>query len=774
MIRPIHAKYENARRLSAFLAVMMLLLGGTALAAPQTPDTRPAISARDSLRSFTPNTNSTFSIHKAGGPVQIDGQLTEPVWRTATRIDNFSEVSPGDNTEPAVRTEALFTYDDDNFYVAFICHDVSARAIRASICDRDNIFQDDCAGVILDTFLDRQNAYEFIVNAHGIQGDLRRNFNNEDSSFDTVWESAAHINDAGWTAEMAIPFRSIRFPDTREQEWGIHVLRIRPRDSREQHSWLPVDRDDSCFMCQAGTMRGITGVNTGKNLEILPYTIASQSGSLNDGDDPHSGFDNQDIDIDGGLGIKYGITPNLTMDVTYNPDFSQIESDAAQVDVNTTFALFFQEKRPFFLEGADIFDSNIDVIYTRSINDPLAAAKLTGKIGKYTIGYIFAADEHSPLIVPFEDWSEIALAGESTVNILRIKRDLLSDSNVGLLFSDRRVSGGSNSVLGLDGTIRFLENYRVQGQALYSYTEEPDDPELSADFADTTFGKDGNTSVFDGETFDGTALSLRFARNARHWEFTLGYDDLSPSFRADNGIVTRNNYRFGSFWTGLTFRPDNAVLDVIQPQFNYGIKNNYDGAFKDTWYSPSVWVRFKKQITLFASYVWSEERFKDVLVEGISRFEGEIDINTLNTVSGGAHARVGRSVARSEDPPLLGVERTYDVWTTFKPTPRLMLDATYTFAKMLERPDGPELYRGYIARTRFTYQFTRRLFLRLVTQYNDFNDQVEIDPLLSYKINPFTVFFVGSSHRLENFGGDVDYRQTERQFFVKFQYLFRI
>jgi hypothetical protein len=753
---------------------------GAAAALAGAEDQATGLTQADSLVSegdYSPNTKLDVLVPKTSERPRIDGHLDEAMWMHAARLDNFCEISPGDNTEPTCRTEALFAYDDENFYMGFICYDDSPDQIRASMSDRDDIFRDDFVGVMVDTFGDKQNAYELFINPYGIQGDLRRTQNDEDSSFDTIWESRGHINSKGWIAEAAIPFRSLRFPDNYEQEWLLHVLRIRPRNSREQYSWAPLDRDEACLFCQAGTFKGMEGVNSGRNFEILPYAIANQSGSLLDEEDPTLGFRNGDAGGEGGVGVKYGITPNLTLDFTYNPDFSQVESDAAQVDVNTTFALFFPERRPFFLEGREIFNTR-NLVYTRSVNDPVMAAKLTGKMGKFTVGYILGRDDNSPFIVPFEDNSEIALGGKSVSNILRVKRDILSDSYIGLIATDRRLADGSNSLVVADGDVRFLENYRLSGQLGFSDTKEPNDPTLSSDFADTTFGYNGNTTVFDGESFRGSTLHLELDRDARHLNFEFYYNDISPTFRANNGFITNNNCRSGGFWSGVLFRPTHPVFEMIQPQFNYGREYNYDNEFKDTWTSPSIWIQFKKQTNMWMGYLVSKERFKGVLLDGIERFECNIHSNASEFVQGGMYGKVGRSIARGEEPPILGHERYFEAWGTIKPSSRLKSNFTYIYAKMMETDSGPNIYKGYILRNRLSYQFSRRLFLRLVTQYNDFSKRFEVDPLVSYKINPFTVFYAGSTHDVEKFNGDefgdLGYKQTNRQFFAKIQYLFRI
>jgi hypothetical protein len=233
-------------------------------------------SANPPTTPFAPNTTLQFDIPKLATAIRVDGRLDDPAWQHATRLSNFVEVDPGDNTPPAVNTVALLAYDDSHLYVGFHCYDSDPSAIRANITDRDRMFGDDWAGIMIDTFRDQQNAYEFFVNPRGIQGDLRRTINNEDSSYDTVWYSSGRITEDGWTAEFAIPFRSVRFPDADVQQWGIHLLRTRPRESRVQMSWAPLSRDENCLFCQAGVMGGIEGVNQGRNFEILPYALASQ------------------------------------------------------------------------------------------------------------------------------------------------------------------------------------------------------------------------------------------------------------------------------------------------------------------------------------------------------------------------------------------------------------------------------------------------------------------------------------------------------------------
>jgi hypothetical protein len=741
-----------------------------------------------SSAAYRPNTTLRFDIPRLAQAITIDGRLDEPHWQTATKLSGFLEIEPGDNCRPKAETEAMLAYDGENLYIGFVCHDDRPSAIRANVTDRDAMFGDDFAGVMIDTFRDEQNGYEFFVNPRGIQGDLRRNFNNEDASYDAVWYSGGQVTETGWTAEIALPFRSIRFPDQDMQSWGIHVFRNRPRESREQMSWAPISRDNNCFFCQAGTMSGIAGVNHGRNLEVLPYVLASQEGDLGGTDDASFDWSNDDPAGEAGFGVKYGVTPNHTLDFAYNPDFSQIESDATQIDANRTFALFYPEKRPFFLEGADMFMSTMDVVYTRSINDPELAGKFTGKSGPNAVAFMAAWDETSPYIIPFEEQS-LATAGTNTYSsILRLKRDVLTESYVGLVATDRREADGdgSNTTFGGDTRIRFNENFNVTAQVMGSYTHESDDSALSADFPDIRFGdQDQYDSFFNGESFAGFASEVDLVRSGRHYNANVFYDDYSPTFRAETGFITQNNYRLLGFWNGYQLQLDqNPVFERIEPQLEAGRKYNYAGEFKDTWLMPSIWLRMKGQTLFWTGYLWSEEEFAGTLVAGIERWQWDIDTAFSKYFSAGMYGNLGHSVVRDRDDPRLGDEWSYGGYLNTKPQSQIRFDVTYDAFSLNELDGGSPIYDTFVTRAKLTYQFTSKLFFRVIGEYVDDVEALAVDPLLSYKINPFTVFFLGSSHSFGNFEDDPatvpieiaepGFKQTERLFFVKFQYLFRV
>ncbi len=374
-------------------------------AVAQTADDPPHARGHPSATaSFEPLIQPVVNAEPASGEITLDGELDEPAWKHAIVVTRFSELWPGDRTEPPIDMEARLTYDDKNLYVAFKVYDDPSR-IRRTLADRDNIWQDDYVAILIDTYGDNSWAYFLASNALGVQGDSRIvNGGDEDESFNIVYDTEAKITDFGYQVEMSIPFRSLRFPDGERRSWNVNFWVTHPRDSRRQYTWAAIDRNNSCMLCQSGQISGFENISPGKNFEFLPALVGGQSAALLDGDNPNSGFEASAINVEPSLGIKYAFNSNLIADATLNPDFSQVEADVAQIDVNEPFALFFPERRPFFQEGSDLYETPIQVVYTRSINAPAVAGKLTGRFGRTGAGYLGAEDSDSPIVLPFEEF----------------------------------------------------------------------------------------------------------------------------------------------------------------------------------------------------------------------------------------------------------------------------------------------------------------------------------------------------------------------------------
>jgi hypothetical protein len=719
-----------------------------------------------------PHVRPTLEIRRAPGPIVLDGNLDDPGWVGAAKADGFTEFNPGDRIPPPVRTEVLVTYDDRRLYIAFIAHGDPA-AIRATFTDRDRIFDDDFVGVLLDTYGDASWAYFLMVNPLGIQGDERFTNDGEDDGFDVVYESEGRITETGYQVEMAIPFASLRFPQRPEQVWRINFIRNYPRSTRHQLSWAALNRDDPCTLCQSGTLRGITGVRPGGQLELLPALVASQSGARVDPNDSRSEFDNRGVEADASIGIRYPFSSGWTAELTINPDFSQVESDAAQIDVNTTFALSYPERRPFFQEGSDLFDTRFNAVYTRSINDPVVAAKLTGRMGRTSVAYIGARDERSAIVLPFEERSAILEGGRSTSNILRIRRNFGNDSYVAGLLTDRRLEGGgSGTVVGADGQIRLGGPYRIDWQVLASHTAEADAPGISESIAGITFDGGRHTAALDGESYWGRAAHAALRRSARLWSFAVEYQEASPTFRADNGFETRNAFREIELETELDFYKVNPFIDEVRVGIEAVRGWNFDGVRKEDEIRPDLFVRLKGQTYVYLSHIFETERFRGVDLRGMRRWEAEVGSDFSRLVSLGISATRGDEIARTLETPRIGTGTGISAWATLKPTQRLEVSPSYSY-EALDLGDGTELYAGYIVRTRVSYQFTREFFLRLVGQFDDFDGALDVEPLLMYRMNPFSILYLGSTHGFRKPDGPGRLTQADRQFFLKLQYLFR-
>jgi len=730
---------------------------------------------------FTPNVLPVLSIRPTASDIVIDGVVSDQAWNFAAQALNFSEIFPGDRAEPPIGIKAYMTYDASNLYVAFKIKDDPAQ-IRANLSDRDDFLgQDDFVGLILDTNQDGQSLYFIAVNPLGVQGDTRISVNNEDEGFDLIYDAEARITDTGYEVEMAIPFKSLRFPNSDIQQWRANFLITRPRTSRSQYSWSAIDRDNPCWTCQIGMIRGIQGVSNGRNLEILPALTGGSTSQLRDANAPTRRLDHGRISLNPSIHVKYGLTSQLTADFTVNPDFSQIEADAAQIDVNSTFALSYDERRPFFQEGAELFMTNIRTVYTRSINEPIVAGKLTGRWGNTDIAYIGARDETSPLLMPFEESSRLLSAGRSVSNILRIKQNLPGNSYIGALLTDRRLDiGGAGSTIGIDGQLRFLGNYRLSAQVVASLTTEANNEALSKQAGEITFGSQGHTAALDGETFGGLASSLNLSREGRYWGFRTGYSQSTPTFRADNGFVRQNSVRRIFIWQGATLYPKKVIplIDRIRPGIAVGRRWNYDGLHKNDFFAPSIRLQMKAQTNFQARYTFERERFAGRLFEGVQQLRLNAFSNFSEYASLSAQVSTGRDIGRFLANPVLGNSLNVFVSGTIRPNQHLSLQPRLSYSRLRNRTTGENYFSGYIARARIGYQFSRRFFSRTVAQYNDFNKSLDIDLLISYKLNAFTAVHLGSTHDLDQFERVRDdaskyFRERNRQIFFKVQYLVR-
>lgn len=710
-----------------------------------------------------------LKVEPAASKIAVDGVLDEAAWKSAATMELKYETRPAENTPAPVRTEIFITYDEGHFYMAFRAHDPDPSQIRAHLSDRDTAFSDDFVGIVLDPFNDERRAFEFFVNPLGVQMDLFQDDvgGNEDESWDAIWDTAGKIHEGGYDVEIAIPWSSLRFPRTEgDQTWGFDALRFYPRDVRHRISSQPLDRNVTCYICQSSKMTGFSGVTPGLNVEIDPTVTAGRTDQRPEGDlDLPLG--EGDVETDLGLTARWGITPGLTLNATVNPDFSQVEADAAQLDVNTQFALFFPEKRPFFLEGADFFRSPFDVVFTRNVADPAWGGKLTGKQGKNGVGVFVARDEQTNLILPGSNGSEVTtLDMETTDAVLRYRRDLGSSSALGTLLTVREgVDGYFNRVGGFDGLYRLNGSNSFRAQYLRAQTEYP-------------------VSLAGGlpkGTLEDDALWLSWDHNSRNWTAYGRYEDVGRDFRADMGFMPRVDYNFLLAGLRRIWYPEGR-WNRVSAGGDWDRREDQRGQL------------LEEEIEFFADFQGPRQSYIEVDAGQRERF---FNGRTFDEVFGSVYAEADLSGDLYASLFVRGGDEIDFVNTQagevlqIEPSVRFNLGVhlrtrlSHAYQR-LDVEDGT-LFTANLTQLSAVWQWNVRTFVRAIVQYTDVErtpelyitqrpqdvesntEQLFTQLLFSYKLNPQTVFFLGYS---DNSVADarVDLTRQDRTFFLKLGY----
>lgn len=711
-------------------------------------------------------------ITRAQGTIKVDAVLDDAGWAGAERITSFIEFDPREGAEPPVRTEVMLKYDDENVYVAFIAHDSTPGSIRATLQPRDRFWgTDDWVGVMLNPHGDASVAYFFAANPLGVQGDMQMTTSSEDESIDFIYKTEGKITAEGYIVEMAIPFHSLRVPKQDVHKWGVMLTRNYPRSSRHRIFWPSLSKNNSCQLCQLAQLDGIDNVASGGNLELLPAVVLSRAGQLESFDNPDS-FKNQSVTGDASLTVNYTLRPGWVASATVNPDFSQVESDAAQIDVNTTFALFYPERRPFFQKGMDLFQTPFTAFYSRSINAPIAASKMTGRAGNTSIGYILARDDHTPFIVPFADETGIVEAGKSTTNVVRLQHNF-GGSKIGGLVTDRRVDGGgSNTTLGTDLVYRFNDMYSMQAHVVMTHTNEPNDSLMSAQLPDLRFGRDNQyTAAFDGESFTGLAGFVWAGRNAKAWSWNALYLGITPTYRADAGFEPQNDYHRATVYTQYSLYPNKHGIERVTGSLWGGGFWKFYGEPQRAVIQPGFSIVLPRQTEIYLNAAVQNETFRGVEFAGLRDYSVGFNSSPSQLLRFGLNAGTGRRIARSLNVPEMANGSNVHLWAAITPMPQLVIEPSVSY-EQLDRQSGEEIFSGFVAYTRANYQVSRELQMRVLLQYNDFNKNLDVEPLVAYQLNPFTIFYVGATY------GAADMTThglvgTDRQYFMKFQYLIR-
>lgn len=557
------------------------------------------------------------TIPKLASPVVIDGRPDEEAWKTAAVFKDFYQTYPGDNTPASKPTEVWVMYDEKNLYVAFKCWDEKDK-IRATIAKRDNVFSEDNVRMWLDTYNDQRRAYVLGFNPFGVQQDgIYTEGRGADFSVDIVMDSKGVIEDWGWSVEVSIPFKSLRYTAGKGKMWGFNVARNIDRLNDEFNQWLPEDRNVSGLLIKHGKITGLDDVKYERTLEVVPSITLSETGSRVQANEIAAGrFVNQPIKPQIGVTLKYTLTPSITLDAAINPDFAEIEADAPVVTANQRFPIFFQEKRPFFLEGADIFNSPLQVFYSRNIVDPDFAVKLSGKTGPTSFGFLAASDNAPGNYSPDERTlnaqcrlRQIAdprvqcsrdefLDKNSLFGILRVKRDFGAENNLGFFATYRSFPEQKNLLAGLDGRIKLSPKMTSQFQVVGTtskrcFFDSEFEPTLNLGQAasnraicgtgtyNTTLPITDPSLINVGSTYNqyrvgngiGYYFNLDYTEETKGWFLEAG--GRSKFYRADSGFTRQTNTNFLFFFHRNSTKSD-SKRKIIRGQWNKMGGVNYD------------------------------------------------------------------------------------------------------------------------------------------------------------------------------------------------------
>lgn len=795
----------NLPKLGA-LALLALLgaprAGATATAAaPQTtpPPSGPVYNARlGQTRVEAPRLEAS---------VTVDGALDEEVWSRAALLTGFSQYQPVDGRPSPDSTEVRVWYSPTALYFGIRAFEPHG-AVRSALADRDKVDADDNVEIHLDTYSERNRAFVFVVNPLGVQADGTKSEGGgwipganimpgqNDLSADFRWESKGRLTDEGYEVEIRIPFSSLRYPSAAVQDWGIQIVRkVQHRGAED--TWTPVLRASASFIDQAGTLVGMTGMRHGQVVQLNPELTNTVKGA------PAAGGWSRDSEPRLGGNVRWGVGSNWVLNGTVKPDFSQVEADATQIAADQRFALFYPERRPFFVEGVDQFNVPNTLVYTRAIVQPEAAVKLTGKVGRTDVAVLSAVDAPGSAGGGVAGGAGAAGA-RPLVNIARLRRGYAQQSTAGMLYSERVGGGRSNRVVDADVRHVFGGMYYLQAQAVMSRTSQ---------------GGVSRTAPMWEAVAD---------RTGRSWGFHYGIKGIGDGFAADNGFVARTGFVEPSITNRFTlYGAEGALLE------RYNVFTRLTGLwlyddFFDGEEILEAQASFNSQLTLrggwtlgvspsLGSYAFDPADYAGVFTGWpempvpfrpsgrIGTFTTSISVATpqFSAFSASAGVTAGRDVDFFEASRVRRLD--YNASVDARPTQQIRVGATYRSTSFTRRSDGDRVASTRIPRLKMEYQASRSVFFRVVAQYTaterlelrhpgtgevlllrggdgttrlsarNASNQLRADWLFSFRPSPGTVFFLGygSTHREPDPLSFRGLDRTEDAFFVKVSYLFR-
>jgi len=707
--------------------------------------------------------------------ITIDGVLSPEEWKEAILVDIDFEVNPGNNLPAKVKTSSYITYTDTHLFIAFHAFD-NTKNIRASVRSRDDfgMLNDDLIIVRFDTYADGRNNYLLASNPFGSQFDARAinaltDEDRYDGSFNLDFETAGTIVEDGYQVEFKIPFSSLPFPNGTDQLWHFNFFRKYYRDGNEiELRSQPFDRNDPCQVCQTTDQLVLKDITIEKRVELLPYIAGSLSGAR---PNRNASLNYDKFKPNAGLGLNIDLNKNSTLEVTLNPDFSQVEADVTQIDVNSSYALEYPERRPFFNRGTDIVNFTDGAFYSRSINNPLISTKLLSQAKKSRIYFLTALDQNSPYQIAGEDRSYYGQGGQSYVNVFRYQRLVNKNMRLGMVTTNRYYTdGGYGNLFGTDGWFLFNKNWRLTYELLGNFNKEP-----NANWIDSEDQLEGRTIKLDQDRFKGSAFYLQLYRNTEHWKTYLYLRNISPEYQANVGFVVKNNRR----WATLFHEYQNFINKKGLQFFSFGTKADVNYTFDNNLKNVSLDGIFsvKTFLNTTINYTYDWDIFKNYLNRDY-RFVGKSEMNLQSSPSEVFNLTLrmtfGKDLAYNEEIPEVGREFTFFAMPMFQLGNKLNLSPSIRYARLRNMENNTDYFNGSISRFSIRYQFNNFLNIRLVSEYNAFTDRFFIQPLMQWNPNPSTVFYIGGNQNsIDDFNDEFysPFRVDQTQFFLKFQYL---
>jgi len=717
-------------------------------------------------------------------------------------VTDFRQNTPGDGTPATESTTAYLSYDDKNLYVVFVCHD-EAGEVRAHLSKREASDQDDGVGLLLDTYRDFHRAYFFFSNPLGVQTDaIYTEGQGYDFSFDTLWDNAGRVTGDGYIVFFSIPFKSLRFSSAPEQTWGVALYRVILRKG-EYDYWPYVTQRVEGLTQQFAPVSGLENVSPGRNIQFIPYGLLADDHFLNQPGGGPPGFVDK-FEHRAGLDAKFVAKDSLAFDVTLNPDFSQVESDDPQVTVNQRFAVFFPEKRPFFIENAGFFATPIDLFFSRRIADPQFGSRVTGKLGKWTLGALAIDDRR-----PGQGFTSGPYDTRAVDGVVRVTREFGNQSYIGGFFSSRDFADTSNRVASFDARLKFSKNWVVDIQGVHTWTRQ----DLNAGQNCLSFASSNPTIA----SQQGNALWADASYSGRHLSFSTNYDDFSPNFCTEMGFVNRIDIRQNNANASYFWKPEKSKIIDFGPAVSETVDWNHAGILQDWQAAVGFQVDFTKQTTLSISRGEAYELFHKI---GFRRHSTAMLFATAPKKWLSFNSRFVSGTGEDYFPaapllPFLGNVKKMSAGFTLRPSSRFRFDETYLFYRLGTRSGstppgfkpGQNIFNNHLMRSKLNYQFTKELSLRLILDYNATIANTSLldlqtnlgsfdggpiaptkrfttDVLLTYLLHPGTAVYLGYNNGYSDLmlhpaaspfvtAQGAPNNSTSRLFFIKLSYLLR-